>query len=126
MTVADEMVPWGMVKSAPVTWSREQGMRLLARERVAFLPLVERGGAGKVVGVVRFNDVFLESASSLEALAHRPARLPPRMSLPEAVASLRRAETPVGIVEEGGRPLGLVTLTDLLAPLTGVEMGQGA
>ena len=87
---------------------------------MAFVPVVERGG-GRVVGVLRFQDVYLKPTPNLASLLLSPARLPRRMALAEAVVELRRAQAPIGIIEDGGRPIGMVSMADLLAPLTGIE-----
>lgn len=132
--VVEEMVPWSDVRSVPVEWDRATALRMLARTRFTYYPLVERrgvGGAGRVVGVLRYQDLFLRPEATPVQLAKEPARLPPRTPLREAVLSLRRAGAMVGIVEEGGeggggggggewgRPVGLVTMADLVDPLMG-------
>jgi len=50
-----------------------------------------------------------------------PARLTPRTPLPQAIAMLKSAAAPVGIVEDGGRAIGMVTMDDLVGPLVGGE-----
>lgn len=121
MTVADEMVPWSRVRMIPADWTRDQAMRLLMRELFPYWPVVERraGGTVRVLGVVRHQDLFLHPGAPLASLAQAPARLPARMGLQDAVRRLREAAVPVGIVEDGGRPIGMVTMTDLVEPLTG-------
>ena len=42
------------------------------------------------------------------------------MALIDAAALLRASEAEAGIVEESGRIVGLLTLEDLLEPLTGM------
>jgi len=116
-TVAQEMVPWAVVRTVPVEWDRARAVRLLEREKFSYFPVVERRGG--VVGVLRHQDPFLDPGASLASLLLQPARLPARMSLREAVLALRRAQALVGIVEDGGRPVGLVTMTDLIEPLIG-------
>ncbi len=121
-TVGDEMTPWSRIRTVPSDWTREQVLRMLSREPLAFLPVVERGSDGaRVVGVIRFQDAFLKSTPQIGALLVSPARLPRRMGLAQAVAELRRSQAPVGIVEDGGKAIGLVTMGDLLVPLVGLE-----
>jgi CBS domain containing-hemolysin-like protein len=120
MTVGEVMTPWVRARTVPADWSREQLVRLLSRERIDVLAVVERGEArGGVVGVLRFEDAFVRTGSAAANLIRRPARLPARMSLPDAAAELREAEVDVGIVEVDGRPVGVVELSDVLEPLVG-------
>jgi CBS domain containing-hemolysin-like protein len=121
VSVGDEMTRWSRVQSVPADWSRDQVVRLLCRERHDFLPVVDRAAEGRVVGVIRFEDAFLRAAPTARALARAPARLPARMTLPEAVGELRRAELGVGIVEDNGRPVGIVTMAELLSPLLAAQ-----
>jgi CBS domain containing-hemolysin-like protein len=126
-TVAEEMVPWPRVRTIPSDWTREQAARLLSREWHTYWPVVERrgpGGSQRVIGVLRHQDLFLRPGVAPAALVIPPARLPARMRLYEAALRLREAQAPVGIVEDGGRPVGLVTLADLIEPLTGVDLAQ--
>ncbi len=117
MTLADAMTPWQEVRTIPGDWARDQVVRLLSRERRGLLPVVARGAPGQVVGVLRFEDGFLRAAPNAAALAREPARLPVRMSLPEAAARIRESDAGAAIVEEGGRTVGFASLADVLEPL---------
>lgn len=121
--VGEEMTPWARIRTIPGDWSREQAARLLAREPHSYWPILERkpgASSPRVLGVLRHQDLFLRPGAPPAALALQPARLPARMRLPEAVQRLRDAQAPVGIIEDGGRPIGMVTMADLVEPLTGV------
>jgi CBS domain containing-hemolysin-like protein len=72
------------------------------------------------VGVLRYQDLFVRPGAPILAMSLPPARLPARMTLAEALRKVREAAVPVGVVEEDGRPVGFVTVTDLIEPLTGV------
>lgn len=123
-SVAEEMVPWSGVRTIPADATRGLALRILARESFSYFPLVERRpGSLRVIGVLRHQDLYLRPGASPAAAMLQPARLPARMSLREAAIALRRAPAPVGIVEEGGRPVGLVTMSDLIEPLTGIVRG---
>src|SRR5262249_20916281 len=121
--VGEEMTSWARVRTIPADWTRGQAVRLLAREPHSYWPILERKpgtSSARVLGVLRHQDIFLRPSATPASLALQPARLPARMRLPEAVQRLRDAQAPVGIVEDGGRPIGMVTMTDLVEPLTGV------
>jgi CBS domain containing-hemolysin-like protein len=123
MTAADVMTPWPELRTVPADWGREQVVRLLSRERPSCVPVVERGAESRVVGVLRFEDGFLRAGGTAAALAREPARLPVRTSLPEAAVRVRDSEAGAGLVEEGGRVVGLITLADVLGPLIGSSGG---
>jgi putative hemolysin len=118
-SVADEMLPWPRVQSIRPGWNRSTVMGMLARFPASFLPVVDREASGrqKVVGIIRARDLLTRVDTPMSRLTLGPARLPPRTSLRDAVVRLREAAVPVGIIEEGGRPLGLITLSDLIEPL---------
>ena len=94
-------------------------MTLLSRTPQSFLPVVERSSTsrGTVVGIIRVLDLFARPDAPVSRLMVEPARLPARMTLRDAVLRLRQAPLPVGVVEDSGRPVGLVTLSDLIEPL---------
>lgn len=116
MTVADELVPWARVRTIPAHWETRRASRLLAGVPHAWLPVVNADA--KVIGVVRQTDLHLRHAEPLSSLIRQPARLDPATGVYDALAMLRAAEAPVGIVESGG-PIGFVSIKDLVEPLTG-------
>lgn len=118
-SVADEMLPWSRVQTAQAGWNRSTLVALLSREPHSFLPIIERDSGGRVhvQGVIRSQELFVRPDAPAGRLILEPARLPPRMSLRDAIVRLGQAQAAVGIVEEGGRPIGLVTMTDLIEPL---------
>lgn len=90
----------------------------------AWVPMLEGRGGGSgsarpAVGVVWHADAYLRSAGAIRSLALQPARIPPATPLADAVAQLRRAAVPVGLVENDGRLIGIVTMDDLVEPLLG-------
>ncbi len=122
-SVADEMLPWSHVHTIRASWSRATIVSLLARSPQPFLPVSERDSTGRarVIGVVRSQDLFARSDAPIHRLTQEPARLAPRMTLADAAARLRQAQIPAGIVEDGGKPIGLITLSDLVEPLLRAE-----
>jgi CBS domain containing-hemolysin-like protein len=128
--VGDEMQPWGEVAIVPEEGTLGQLREALEKSGSSYVALVASRGAGAretanrramVVGVVWHGDAYLRTGQSVRSMAAEPARLTARMPLSEAIAKLKSAEAPVGIVEEGGRPIGLVGMDDLVEPLFAVE-----
>lgn len=116
-TVGDEMIAWADVTAVGADWDRRRVLGICTRHGYARLPMVD--GAGRVVGVLRQVDLYLNPEMALRELAVEPARLARDMPVREALAVLRQTAEPVGIVERDGRPMGLVTMKDLVEPLTG-------
>lgn len=126
--VTDEMTP-----AAQVAVIREDGTLGQLREAIetrgaTYVPVMasasrEGPRQPRVLGVIWHADAYLRPEVPIRSLMVEPARLTPRMPLPEAMAALRRATAPVGIVEDAGRPVGMVTMDDLVAPL--VHAGEG-
>jgi len=115
--VMDEMVPWSRVRSIPGHVTPAEVLGFIAKEPFSQYPVVDR--RGRVVGVLEEIDAYLRPDAPVAELMFEPARLPPNMPLTEAVLKFREAGTQVGIVERDGRPLGLLTIADLVEPLTG-------
>ena len=119
LRVEDEMVPWMRVTAVPGDWDRTRLLAFLARTRHTWLPVVEPRNPVLVLGVIRHTDPYVRADASIAALITQPARLAPATPLRDAIIALREAQSPVGIVEHNGRAIGLVTIKDLVEPLTG-------
>lgn len=116
-TVRQEMIPWRSVKCASASWNRKTLMTQVRGAKHARLPLIDKGG--NVLGVLWNLDVYLKPKATWTTLATEPARLKPTMSVRDALAALKESPAGVGIVEERGRPIGLITRKDLVEPLIG-------
>ncbi len=118
VTVGDEMIAWAKVRSLPLDSSRNIVRRLIGESVHARLPVTDR--TGRVVGIVRQLDLHLRPEAPLQALLRAPVRLRRTNSVREALVELRRSDSKLGVVEDAaGRPVGIVTLKDLVEPLTG-------
>jgi magnesium and cobalt exporter, CNNM family len=116
-TVGEEMIPWRSVKCASASWNRKTLMDRVRAAQHARLPLIDK--SGKVLGVLWNLDVYLRPEVSWTTLAAEPARLAPATPIRDALAALKESPAGVGIVEERGRPIGLITRKDLVEPLIG-------
>ncbi len=118
LTAGDEMTPWDKVFVVPASAERSRVFDLIAGKEHGYFPAVDR--AGRVVGVVRHLDLYTQTRKSLAELIQPVPRIALNMPAREALATLRLQKSRVAIVEDaGGRPIGLVTARDLVAPLTG-------
>jgi CBS domain containing-hemolysin-like protein len=117
-TVSEEMVPWGQVVTIGADWDRPRVLALLQRSHHTVFPVVD--ARGRVAGVLRHTDPYVRPDAEVAALALAPAVLRPGDPLREAILRVRESPGHMGIVESpGGRPMGLVTLEDLVEPLIG-------
>lgn len=116
-TVGTEMTPWRQVAVVPRSQASADA-RAIARSTVrSRLPVME---GGRVVGLVGVQDLLLGGGSTADTLDPEVPRFAPSTPAFTALESLRRSRRPMGIVEDrGGRPLGVVTLKDLVEPLLG-------
>ncbi|MEE8478313.1 MAG: CNNM domain-containing protein, partial [Gemmatimonadales bacterium] len=118
-TVGAEMVPWRRVATVPLDATQAARRTLMKRDNFTRLPVVDAGG--RVVGVLDRLDALLDPKKSIRQLMQRPVTLAPSTRVRDALRTMRRERRPLAIVAErsAARPLGLVTLKDLVEPLTG-------
>ncbi|MCP3906170.1 MAG: DUF21 domain-containing protein [Planctomycetes bacterium] len=117
--VEQVMVPWSNVATLPADAGREAREALIGARNFSRLPVVEPGG--RVVGVVSWVDAMLERDAPTRSLMRPPLFLGDEMDLLEGLALMRRKRAPMAIVRgaDGGRAVGIVTLKDMVEPLTG-------
>ncbi|MEM7626440.1 MAG: CNNM domain-containing protein [Planctomycetota bacterium] len=119
-TVRQEMVAWADVLSVRINDPSARLWELADRSSRSRFPVLD--GAGRVVGLI---DVF-------DALLHAPETCPPireLMSEPQTVAAdqplrlaLQDFQTrgiAIAVVTDHDRPVGVVTVKDLVEPITG-------
>lgn len=119
LTAADAMRPWSMVTTVPMDVSPAFLEVLAARTGRSRFPVVH-GATRRVVGFVHVKDVI----GLPERLAAIPVRLirrldvvAPRQSLADLLLAMRRNRRHMVLVSEGGSPLGVLTLNDVLSVL---------
>ena len=118
-TVGDEMIPWSRVASLPVTCSRAQREEIMRRHNFTRFPVVD--GTGNVVGVVATLDAVLAPERDLQSIMNTAQSFTADIPVHEALRLMRAERQSMAIVTDPGtdRPVGLVTLKDLVEPLTG-------
>jgi CBS domain containing-hemolysin-like protein len=128
VTVADEMVPWSLVRTLPLDVDRARALKIIGATRHARVPVVGRiessGGRPTwgVVGVLEQIDLYLRPEATIAELVRPVVRLRRATRVREALLLLREHRCAMGIVEDdpaNHRPMGIVTARDLVEPLTG-------
>ncbi len=118
VTVADEMVPWTLVRTVPLDADRARVLKIIGPSRHARVPVVGsiESAAGSrqplwgVVGVLEQIDLYLRPEAMIAELVKPVVRLKRSARVREALLTLREHKCAMGIVEDDQhRPLGIVT-----------------
>ncbi len=119
-SVADEMIRWSDVRTVSVDDGADALWALAESAANARFPVVD--AQGMVVGVVHLYDALLHERATcppMRELMHKPTMLDHATPLRDALAELQGHHVPLAIVTRDGRPTGIVTVKDLVEPITG-------
>ncbi|MCP4837427.1 MAG: DUF21 domain-containing protein [Phycisphaera sp.] len=117
LAVTSEMTPWRQVVTVRKADLTTDPRAIAGRTMRSRLPVTD--GSGRVIGVVGVQDLLLGREFN-DSIDQSMPRLGPGTPVFVALETLRQARRPMGIVEDSsGRPLGIVTLKDLVEPLLG-------
>ena len=110
---------WRRVISVPIDASAAQREGSFRQRAFSRLPVVDRGGA--VVGILSWIEATLDRHRPIAELMTPHLTLAPDTPVLDAIARMRDERQAMAVVVEphSGRALGLVTLKDLVEPLTG-------
>ena len=122
-TAADALRPWSRVTTVAEDVSPAALEVLATRTRRSRFPVVERA-TRRVLGFVHVKDVLgivgPQRRAPIPAKLIRPlAVVPPDRTLAEVLLSMRRERRHIVLVSDGRRPLGIVTLDDVLNAVVG-------
>jgi len=120
---ADALRPWGRVVTVAEDVSPAALEVLATRTRRSRFPVVERA-TRRVLGFVHVKDVLgivgPQRRAPIPAELIRPlAVIPPDRTLAEVLLAMRRERRHIVLVSDGRRPLGIVTLDDVLNAVVG-------
>jgi CBS domain containing-hemolysin-like protein len=118
--VGDEMVPWSQVISVKLDDSPASLWTLADRTSVSRFPVLD--GGGKVVGVLSLYDALLltpETCPPIRALMKPVKSMPVRTASRAALQQMQADHLPLAIVTDRDKPVGIVTIKDLVEPVTG-------
>ncbi len=119
LTAADAMRPWAQIQTVPADASPAYLELVAARTGRSRFPVVHVASR-RVTGFVHVKDVIGLPDRLVPipgALVRDLETVHPRQSLGELLLAMRRARRHMVLVSEGGAPLGVVTLNDVLAVL---------
>ncbi len=120
-TVRQAMIPWDRVTTVRVGMPPEAVWSLADRTSFGRLPIVD--DAGRLHGVLYALDVLRQppdATEPLEALRRSVTRLEPDTSLHQALRQMRAEHSAMAVVMSDDEvPRGIVTVKDLVEPITG-------
>jgi len=118
VAVGDEMRRWREVASIQLTASPDDRVRAFAASGASRLPVID--ASGRVTGSVYAIDHLEHPRAATEALLRPVLVFPASMPALEAIQALRRGRAHLAVVaDRPDRPLGIVTMKDLVEPLVG-------
>jgi len=128
-TAGSVQVPWSQVSTVTDDISPESLEQLSSRTRHARFPVVDRRSRA-ILGFVHVKDFLgttgLDRQAALPRSAVRPlAVVGPDMSLADLLLLMRRDRSHFVLVSDGVRPLGAVTLDDVLSAVVGNPRSMG-
>ncbi|MEE9212896.1 MAG: CNNM domain-containing protein [Phycisphaeraceae bacterium] len=118
--VRDEMVPWSRVMTLSVQDGPDRLRALADSTPRSRFPVLD--AAGELVGVVNVTDALLhrrDQCPPIEQLMTRPVTLDADTPLRTALSQLQTGHQPLAVVTDRDRPVGIVTVKDLVEPITG-------
>ncbi|MBB6430799.1 CNNM domain-containing protein [Algisphaera agarilytica] len=119
-TVRQEMVAWGDVLSVKVNDPPSRLWELAQRSSRSRYPVTD--AQGKVVGLIDVFDALLHGQADcppIRELMTEPYTLTPEMPLRQALQHLQTHSIAIAVVADAQRPVGVVTVKDLVEPITG-------
>ncbi len=117
--VRSVMVPWSRVRWLPTTADRDAVFAQASQERFSRWPVVEPQ-TGRVVGYLLTKDLIAYTADSDWSGLVRPLKaIQQDDTIESALTSMQSEEASVYLVEDGQRPVGLITLEDILEQVVG-------
>ena len=118
LSVRSEMVPWTRVRCIGANISTERRTAAIKTTSHTRLPAVD--ASGQVVGILPVLGALLSPESKTTPLLKTPLFISPDTPVREALHALRERDVAMAIVTtQNNKPLGIVTLKDLVEPIVG-------
>lgn len=118
VTVGQEMRPWRSVAIVSIDAAPAVRARVCLASGASRLPVVD--GQGRVRGVLAAIDHIAKPDEPTARLLRAVVFLSPTTTALDAIQTMRRERAQMGIVaDRPDRPLGIVTMKDLVEPLVG-------
>lgn len=117
--VRSVMVPWSRVRWLSALASRDAVLAQVSQERFSRWPVVE-ASTGKVNGYLLTKDLIARAADADWLRLVRPlGTVSPDETVEAVLARMQSEGASVYVVQDGDRPVGLITLEDILEQVVG-------
>jgi mannitol/fructose-specific phosphotransferase system IIA component (Ntr-type)/voltage-gated potassium channel Kch/predicted transcriptional regulator len=117
--VGSVMIPWARVKWLPASADRSAVLTQISQERFSRWPVVEPQ-TGRAKGYLLTKDLIAHAATDDWASMIRPLNtIRPEESIDSTLTRMQDEGANMYVVEEGKRPVGIVTLEDILEQVVG-------
>ena len=113
------MVPWRKVKYIDETADNDLRLLVLQQAHYSRFPVVATSGA--VLGILNAIDILLDPAEATSDLMDEVMTIPGETPVLHAITNMREQGTAMAVVLSGTstNPAGIVTLKNLVEPVTG-------
>jgi CPA2 family monovalent cation:H+ antiporter-2 len=117
--VGSVMVPWARVRWLPASADRSAVLTQVSQERFSRWPIVDPQ-TGRATGYLFTKDLIAHAANSDWSRMVRPLKsIRPDDSIESILTRMQAEAATVYVVENGERPVGLITLEDILEQVVG-------
>lgn len=117
--VRSVMVPWARVRWISAAADRKTVLSNVAQERFSRWPVVEPR-SGRATGYLLTKDLVARAADEVWSRLVRPLKtIHPDENVESVLSRMQSDGDSVYVVEDGGRPLGLITQEDILEQVVG-------
>ena len=118
VTLADVMVPIRKAICIRRDTAREVLMRVLRKHNYSRVPVLD--DSDDVVGILDVYDVLVDEPVAIPAeRMTAPLKLPSGMTVTEALFAMRRGRNMMAVVQKDSKPVGIVTIKDLVEEIVG-------
>jgi CBS domain containing-hemolysin-like protein len=118
--VKDAMIPWSAVRYLSKSASRDEVLRMLAEHRFSRWPVLN-AATGQPTGYLLMRDIVAQRPGDTDwTRIVRPLRtVSPHDNLEAIMQQLQKDGANMAVVVDVGRPVGLITLEDILEEIVG-------
>lgn len=119
-TLDEEMTPWDDVITIKVNAGTDTLWELARQSSISRYPVLD--AKGEVLGLVSLHEALMYGKAQcppIDQMLQELTQLDVDLPVRAALRKLQDAKSAMGLVRENGKPVGIVTVKDLVEPITG-------